>query len=70
MTLRTKIVQATAENIDEHPQVICFINPKSEFYAPKRDRLIGQFKNRLEIELLYIEGVKRPVGLHRRFGGG
>ncbi len=62
MKLETKIVQVTADNISEHPQAICFINPKHQFYYKKVDWLKEQFKNGLKIKLLYIEGEKRPAG--------
>jgi hypothetical protein len=62
MDLKTSIVQVTAENIVEHPQAICFINAKSEFYRPKVDWLIEQFDHDLKIKMLYVEGVKRAIG--------
>jgi hypothetical protein len=60
--IRTKIVEVSSENIAEHPQAICFINPKHELYHKKVDRLAEQFENGLKIKLLYLEGEKRPVG--------
>jgi len=62
MDFQTRIEQVTPENIAEHPQVICFINSKSEFYRSKVDWLLEQFKNGLTIQMLYVEGVKRAVG--------
>jgi hypothetical protein len=58
----TNIVEVSADNITEHPQVICFINPKHEFYYKKVDWLKEQYKNGLKIKLLYLTGEKRPVG--------
>ena len=62
MKLNKKIVEITPDNIAEHSQVICFINPKHEFYHKKIDWLEAQFNNGLRIKLLYINGEKRPVG--------
>jgi len=56
------IVNVTAENITDHPQVICFINPKYEFYPKKVEWLKQQYKNGLKTKLLYINGEKRPIG--------
>jgi hypothetical protein len=60
--LKTNIVKVTIDNITEHPQAICFINPKHELYHKKVGLLREQFKNGLVIKLLYLEGEKRPVG--------
>ena len=62
MSLETNIVEVTAHNISEHPQAICFINPKHEFYHKKIDWLKDQFKNGLKIKLLYLESEKKPIG--------
>ena len=62
MSLKTNIVEVSADNISQHPQVICFINPKQEFYHKKVDWLKEQFENGLKIKLLYLEGEKRPIG--------
>jgi hypothetical protein len=62
MIINTKIVEVTAENIADHPGVICFINPKNEFYQIKIKWLLEQFKNGLKIKLMYVEGEKSPKG--------
>jgi hypothetical protein len=62
MNLEATIVEVTADNISEHPQVICFINPKHEFYHKKIDWLKEQFQNGLKVRLLYLKGEKRPIG--------
>ena len=62
MNFETNIVEVTADNLAEHPQAICFINPKHEFYHKKIDWLKTQFENELKIKLLYLEGEKRPIG--------
>jgi len=62
MESKTTIIDVTTENIAEYPQVICFINPKHEYYHFKIDWLKEQFRNGLKIKLLYLEGEKRPVG--------
>jgi len=62
MSIKTNVVEVSADNISQHPQAICFINPKHEHYHKKIDWLKDQFKNGLKIKLLYIEGDKRPIG--------
>jgi hypothetical protein len=57
-----EIVEVTAENLAQHPQAICFINPKHELYHRKVEWLEEQFRNGLKIKLLYLEGEKKPVG--------
>ena len=56
------IVDVSADNIAQHPQAICFINPKHAFYHKKVDWLKTQFEKGLKIKLLYLKGEKRPVG--------
>jgi hypothetical protein len=63
MDIETKIVEVSADNLAEHPQVICFINPKHELYHKKIDWLKEQFETGLRIKLLYLKSEKRPVGL-------
>ena len=62
MSLETTIIDVTIDNISKHPQVICFINPKHEFYYKKVDWLKEQYENGLKIKLLYLKGEKKPVG--------
>lgn len=62
MSFKINIVEVTADNISHHPQAICFINPKNEYYHKKIDWLKDQFENGLKIKLLYIESEKRPIG--------
>lgn len=57
-----RIIRVTAENLGDHPQAICFINPKHEFYNKKVEWLRNQFDLGLTIKLLYIESEKRPTG--------
>ena len=58
----SKLVGVTAANIGEHPQAICFINPQHEHFHHKVDWLKAQFKNGLQIKLLYPAGEKRAAG--------
>jgi hypothetical protein len=60
--VNTRIVEVDAENIAEHPQVVCFINPKHDTYYRKIDWLKSEFERGLRIKLLYVEGEKRAVG--------
>lgn len=62
MNSKIDIVGVTSENISQHPQAVCFINPKHELYHKKIGWLGEQYKNGLKIKLLYLEGEKRPVG--------
>lgn len=62
MDCESRIIEVTGENLLEHPQVICFINPKHEFYGEKIEWLQKRFKEGLRIKLLYLSGEKRPVG--------
>ena len=62
MTFETEIIDVSMDNLSEHPQVVCFINPKHEFYHKKIDWFKEQFKNGLKIKLLYIKNEKKPVG--------
>ncbi|MBN2382202.1 GNAT family N-acetyltransferase [bacterium] len=62
MSFTTHIIEVTRVNISQHPQAICFINPKHELYPRKIEWLEDQFKNGLKIKLLYLEGEKKPIG--------
>ena len=62
MSSETNIVEVTVDNISQHPQAICFINPKHELYPKKIEWLKEQFERGLRIKLLYLEGEKRPIG--------
>jgi len=62
MIINTKIVEVTSENIADHPGVVCFINPRNEFYQIKIKWLLEQFSYGLKIRLLYVEGEKSPKG--------
>ena len=62
MSSETNIVEVTVDNISQHPQAICFINPKHELYPKKIEWLKEQFEHGLRIKLLYLEGEKRPIG--------
>ncbi len=56
------IVEVTVDNISEHPQAICFINPKHEHYTKKISWLRNQIEHGLSIKLLYLQGEKKTVG--------
>ena len=59
---KIEVVEVSSGNLAEHPQAICFINPKHELYGRKVEWLEEQFGYGLKIKLLYLEGEKRPVG--------
>lgn len=62
MTPGTRIVEVTADNLAEHPQVICFINPKHPHYRHKVEWLRARFREGLRIKLLFVEEQKGPAG--------
>ena len=62
MGISSEIVSVTPENIREHPQAICFINPSHECYNKKVEWFRKQYKNGLRIKILYIRGEKRSAG--------
>ncbi|TSA27477.1 MAG: N-acetyltransferase [Bacteroidetes bacterium] len=57
-----QIVSINQDNLEDHPQVICFINPKHSAYHLKMDWLGDRFREGMRIKMLYIDGEKRPVG--------
>jgi ribosomal protein S18 acetylase RimI-like enzyme len=57
-----KIITITEENLAEHPQAICYINPKHPSYGIKIDWLKQRLKEGLVIKLLYAENEKKPQG--------
>jgi GNAT superfamily N-acetyltransferase len=57
-----KLVTVTEANLAQHPQVICFINPKHPSYHIKRDWLVKRFREGLVIKLLYPEGETKAQG--------
>ncbi len=62
MDLKPTIIEVTAENITDHPQVICFINPKHDSYNHKINWFKSQFQKGLRIKLLYLENEKKAIG--------
>jgi len=57
--MKTSIVKVTMDNIAEHPQAICYINPKHELFHKKVDWLREQFANGyMFIHCLWINGKK------------
>lgn len=60
--MKTTIIDVTPDKLADFPQIICYINPKHEFYHLKVDWLKERFKEGLKIKLLYLDGIKKPVG--------
>jgi hypothetical protein len=56
------IINVTPENFTDHPQAICFINPEHECYNMKVEWFREQYRNGLQIKILYVKGEKRSVG--------
>ncbi len=57
-----RIVTVTAGNIHEHPQAVCFINPKQSCHKIKTEWLKKRFKEGLKIKLLYLKDQKKAAG--------
>jgi len=57
-----RIIPVDQSNLADHPQAICFINPKHPTYRLKSEWLIDRFREGLKIKLIYAEGEKRPAG--------
>jgi len=57
-----EIVYVKPESIYEHPQAICFINPKNSFFKKKVEWFENEYKNGLRICLLYPSGEKKAAG--------
>ncbi len=62
MIEKISVFEVNKETLADHPQAICFINPKHQYYHKKVEWLKEQFQNGLKIKLLYLEGEKKPVG--------
>jgi hypothetical protein len=62
MSQAVKIITVTPENIKDHPQAVCFINPANRYYHQKVEWYSEQYNNGLRIKLLFVEGEKRSVG--------
>lgn len=69
MSLKTTIIDVTADKIADYPQIICYINPKHEFYHLKIDWLKERYKEGLKTKLLYLDGEKKPVGFIEYISG-
>ncbi|MFC1635520.1 hypothetical protein ACFL5Z_11820 [Planctomycetota bacterium] len=55
MSPKTTIVDVTPDIIADYPQIICYINPKHEFYHLKIEWLKKRYKEGLKIKLLYLD---------------
>jgi len=62
MNIQYRIILVTPENIDDHPQAICFINPKHELYNKKVEWYRVQFAKGMRIKLIYPVGENKAVG--------
>ena len=60
--LNYTIVEVTRDAVSKYPQVICFINPKHPTHSLKVDWILAQFDRGMKIKLLFLDGVKKPVG--------
>jgi len=57
-----KIVDVTAENLENYPQVVCYTNKKHPYHHIKIDWIKNRFQEGLKIKLLFLEGMKRSFG--------
>lgn len=57
-----KLVRITKENYREHPQMICYLNPKQESYNEKVEWILKRLDEGLRIILLYPENEKKAQG--------
>lgn len=57
-----RIVSVNERNLADHPQAICYINPKHPAYPVKIEWLKRRFREGLQIKLFYVDGEKRPAG--------
>lgn len=56
------VIDVTPDNLKDHPQFICYINPKHETYNIKVDWFKKRYKEGLRIKLLYLGEEKKPAG--------
>lgn len=62
MKLEYDIIDVNADNLNDYPQVVCFTNAKHPYHQIKIDWIREQFEKGLKIKLLFLAGVRRPVG--------
>jgi len=60
--MQAGIIDVNEKNLKDYPHVICFINPKHQYYALKIEWLRARFREGLKIKLLTLPGENRPVG--------
>ncbi|MDP8232715.1 MAG: GNAT family N-acetyltransferase [Candidatus Zophobacter franzmannii] len=67
-----RIENVAMENLTEHSQVICFLNPKHKTYPIKIEWLRKRFEDGLVIKMIHHEDEKKSVGhkKHRNIGVG
>ena len=70
MELNPTIMEVTPENLDQHPGVVCFINPKHPCHHLKIDWMKEQYPRGLKVRLLYLPEEKKPVGFIESIPGG
>ncbi|MBN2830405.1 MAG: GNAT family N-acetyltransferase [Candidatus Cloacimonetes bacterium] len=57
-----RIVRVDSKNLKEHPQVICYINPKHPSYHLKTGWLTERFREGLIVKLVYPADSKKAIG--------
>ncbi|MBP7563970.1 MAG: GNAT family N-acetyltransferase [Candidatus Cloacimonetes bacterium] len=62
MEIKGKIVEVNKDNMNEHPQYICYINPKHPCFHLKDEWLLKRFDEGLKIKLFYPENAKKAEG--------
>lgn len=67
--MQYRIVTIDKDNLSQHPQAICFINPKQKSFPLKIEWIKQHLKNGLVIKLLYPEGERRAQGFIEYISG-
>lgn len=62
MSENIRIVSITKENLSDYPEVVCFINPKNQYFGQKLEWISKRFDEGLRIKLLYVADKKRAAG--------
>ncbi len=62
MSENVRLVSINIGNLSEYPEVVCFINPKNQYFGQKMDWIRQRFDEGLRIKLLYVHENKRAAG--------
>jgi L-amino acid N-acyltransferase YncA len=62
MSEEVRLVSISKENLNEYPEVVCFINPKNQYFGQKIAWIRQRLDEGLRIKLLYVPEKKRAAG--------